>query len=91
MTITKKNISKAISNKIKLPEKYGQNILEVFIKLIKNKSKNNIIKIHKFGTFSYKKTSKRIGRNPKTGKSYEIRSFKRFAFKANNALKKTIN
>ena len=91
MTVTKKNISKEISHNAKISDKYSKKILDIFLKIIKNKSKNNIIKIHRFGTFFYKKTSKRIGRNPKTGQNYKIKPFKRFTFKANNSLKKTIN
>jgi nucleoid DNA-binding protein len=49
------------------------------------------VKISGFGAFVYKTTPRRIGRNPKTNESYEIKAFKRFVFRPSNRLKKIIN
>ena len=91
MTVTKKNISTHLAKNLNISSKKGELLLESFLSIIKNHSKKNAIKISNFGTFKYKITPKRIGRNPKTGLAYDIDSFKRFTFKPNNGLKKTIN
>ena len=57
--------------------------------LIDNKSSN--ININKFGTFSYKKTPKRIGRNPKTLEKFLIKSRQKLTFKPSDIIKETIN
>jgi nucleoid DNA-binding protein len=49
------------------------------------------VKISGFGSFVYKTTPKRIGRNPNTNESYEIKAFKRLVFKPSSRLKKIIN
>lgn len=57
--------------------------------LIDNRDRN--ININKFGTFSYKKTPKRIGRNPKTHQEFEIKARKKLSFKSSQEIKHSIN
>jgi nucleoid DNA-binding protein len=65
-------------------------------------TKNNIINYLKknsslsvelsgFGTFSFKKTPKRAGRNPKTKDSYIIPELYKLNFKPSNKVKEQIN
>ena len=89
--MTKKNIAKLISKKIHIPESNASNILEYFLLNIKNNAQNKSIKINNFGSFQYKTTPKRVGRNPKTGEVHEIKSFQRFIFKPSINLKLFIN
>ena len=46
-------------------------------------AKLNKVKLSGFGTFSFKKTPNRIGRNPKTGNSYIIPALNKINFKKN--------
>ncbi len=90
MSVTKKDLAKNISNKLGLSRKDSLFFVQNFFKaLINNKSKS--ININKFGTFSYKKTPKRIGRNPKTLEEFSIKSRQRLTFQPSDKIKQTIN
>ena len=90
MSLTKKDLAKNISDKLGLSQKDSLFFVQNFFKaLIDNKSKN--ININKFGTFSYKKTPKRIGRNPKTLEEFSIKSRLRLTFQPSDKVKQTIN
>tara|TARA_E500000178_G_C16971235_1_gene731017 strand:- start:136 stop:408 length:273 start_codon:yes stop_codon:yes gene_type:complete len=88
---TKAAISKKLSKDCGTSLKESSLILEYLILLIKKNSKNKIIKINKFGTFYYKKTVKRIGRNPLTKKEHHIKSFLKLNFKASKRVKDILN
>ena len=90
MSLTKKDLAKNISNKLGLSQKDSLFFVQNFFKaLTDNKSKN--ININKFGTFSYKKTPGRIGRNPKTLEKFLIKSRRRLTFKPSDKIKHTMN
>ena len=91
MSLTKRNISKNISNELNRPVNDCLEIVDSFINLIKVNSLKNKVKINKFGTFEYKRTPKRLGRNPKTKQEFTINSFRRFVFSSAIELKKIIN
>ena len=69
----------------------GSKILESFILLIKSKAKSNTVKVSGFGSFSFKKTPNRLGRNPKTKESYIIPQLNKLNFKPSNKIKRDIN
>ena len=50
-----------------------------------------IFKIDNFGSFKILKKGRRIGRNPRTKKEYEISPRKIVTFKTSNFLKEKIN
>ena len=90
MSVTKKDLAKNISQRLGLSYKDSLFFVQNFFKaLIDNKSKN--ININKFGTFSYKKTPRRIGRNPKTLEEFSIKSRQRLTFQPSDKIKQTIN
>lgn len=91
MTLKKKDISIRLRRNLNISTNDSNLFINNFIKIIKNNSKKSIIKIHKFGSFRYKNTPRRMGRNPKTGELYSIEESRRLCFKPNNRLKKTIN
>ena len=91
MSLTKRNIAKNISNELNRPVNDCLEIVDSFINLIKVNSLKNKVKINKFGTFEYKRTPKRLGRNPKTKQEFTINSFRRFVFSSAIELKKIIN
>ena len=90
MTVTKKNLVTNISKKLGLSQKDSLFFVQHFFKmLIDNKTSN--ININKFGTFSYKKTPKRIGRNPKTLQEFKIKPRQKLSFKPSEDIKRNIN
>ena len=91
MNFSKTNIIKNISNKSLVSSGDAKSILESFLSLIKNKSKSKLVKLSGFGSFSYKKTPERLGRNPKTQDSYIIPELNKLNFKPSNKIKENIN
>ena len=91
MSFSKSNIVKNITKKSKVSAGEAVNILESFLLLVKNKSKLRSVKLSNFGSFSFKKTPKRSGRNPKTNDSYIIPELNKLNFKPSNKLKEKIN
>ena len=89
MSITKKKISKDISSKIDITERESLDILEAFISDIKTMSQKKLM-ISNFGVFYVKTTKKRIGRNPKTKKEYDIFPSRKLSFIPSNYVKKYI-
>ena len=73
-----------------LSQKDSLFFVQHFFKILVDNKTNNI-NINRFGTFSYKKTPKRIGRNPKTLKEFQIKPRYKITFKASEEIKKNIN
>jgi integration host factor subunit alpha len=89
---SKKNIASNIFKQIGLPVSYATKILDDVISiLISNIVIKKTIKIKNFGTFSLKKKSKRIGRNPKSKIEHEITERNVVAFYSAEDLKKKMN
>ena len=91
MSITKKNIIKNINKETAVSIEDATILLESFLLLVKKHAKLNKVKLSRFGTFCFKKTPKRIGRNPKTSDSYIIPELNKLNFKPSNILKDKIN
>ena len=90
--INKNNLSKNISSKIGLPDKYSEIIINDLIDILINFLKNNeLLKIKSFGTFKVLKKKSRIGRNPRTKEIFKINSRKVVNFSASTNLKNKIN
>ena len=91
MNVSKINIIKNITKKSLVSAGDAKNILESFLIAIKNKSKSRVVKLASFGSFSFKRTPKRLGRNPKTKDSYIIPQYNKLNFKPSNKIKENIN
>ena len=90
MSLTKKDLANNISKKLGLSKKDSLFLVHNFFRtLIENKNKH--INISNFGTFIYKKTPTRIGRNPKTLQEFKIRSRQKLTFKPSDEVKQSIN
>jgi len=88
----KKNIIKSIFLNIGISSLYASKIVNDLISiLISNLSLNKNLKIKNFGTFKLQKKNKRMGRNPKSKKSYEITERKIVSFNTAENLMKKIN
>jgi nucleoid DNA-binding protein len=91
MNLSKKNIIKNVCFGTNISYGEAASIMESFLLLIKTKSKSKTVKITSFGSFSFKKTPKRLGRNPKTKDSYIIPELVKLNFKPSNKIKEKIN
>ena len=91
MNFCKTNIIKNISKESLVSSGDAKSILESFLSLIKNKSKSRLVKLSGFGSFGFKKTPERLGRNPKTKDSYIIPEHNKLNFKPSNKIKENIN
>ena len=91
MPISKRDIARSISEKSSSNKIQSSKILECFLDIIKKNSKHKHVKISGFGTFYYKKTPKRVGRNPKTKESYIIAPMKKLYLSTSNGVKKQLN
>jgi nucleoid DNA-binding protein len=91
MNLSKSGIVKNISRKSLVSAAESKFILESFLSIIKNSSKLRPVKLSSFGTFSFKKTPKRLGRNPKTKDSYIIPELHKLNFKPSNKIKENLN
>ena len=90
MSLTKRDLAKNISNNLRLSKKDSLFLVQIFFEtLIENKSRN--ICINNFGTFIFKRTPKRIGRNPKTLQEFKIRPRQKLTFKPSDEVKQNIN
>jgi len=90
LTVTKKNLVTNISKKLGLSQKDSLFFINSFFKSIIDNHRHGI-NISNFGSFIYKKTPKRIGRNPKTLEEFEIKARKKLTFKPAEEIKKSIN
>jgi len=91
MNVSKDEIVKNISKKSSVSARDARNILESFLALIKNKSKLTSVKLSSFGSFRFKKTPKRFGRNPNTKDSYIIPEMNKLNFRPSNKIKENLN
>ena len=90
MSLTKKDLANNISKKLGLSKKDSLFLVQHFFRtLIENKSKH--MNISNFGTFIYKKTPSRIGRNPKTLKEFKIKPRQKLTFRPSHEVKQNIN
>tara|TARA_Y100000816_G_scaffold280027_1_gene252940 strand:+ start:362 stop:664 length:303 start_codon:yes stop_codon:yes gene_type:complete len=92
INLTKKEIINSIYMQLGFSKNICENLLEDFFLIILNElSKNNKVKIPKFGTFSIRYKKSRIGRNPKTLEKKIISDRNVILFKPSKDLKNFIN
>ena len=91
MSLGKKDIILNISSKAHISRLNSNLLLNAFIKCIKDNSVSKDIKISNFGTFFYKKTPSRIGRNPKTKENFQIPERSKLYFLSSNRIRNFLN
>tara|TARA_B100001250_G_scaffold411752_1_gene441144 strand:- start:898 stop:1173 length:276 start_codon:yes stop_codon:yes gene_type:complete len=91
MSLGKKDIVKNISTKAQISKILSDKILNSFIRIIKSEANSQIVKISKFGTFYYKKTPSRVGRNPKTKESFLISERSKLTYISSNKIRNILN
>ena len=91
MSLAKKDIAINISNKAQISRSLCDAFLDSFISIIKSKTVTNTVKISNFGSFFYKKTPRRLGRNPKTKESYPIPEKLKLNYLSSNKVRNVLN
>jgi nucleoid DNA-binding protein len=91
MNFNKSNIVKKINKNSSISNEDSSILLESFLSFIKNHAKLSVVKLSGFGTFSFKRTPNRVGRNPKTKDSYIIPAMNKLNLKPSNKIKDQIN
>ncbi len=90
--ITRNDILKEIHSSLGIPMIFLEKILHSILEIIINElDEKNKIKISGFGTFKILNKNSRIGRNPRTGDEYEIKSRRTVVFHPSIKVKKKIN
>jgi len=91
MSLGKKDIVKNISSKAHISKITSNAILNSFLSCIKSNSKKKSIKISNFGTFYFKKTPSRVGRNPKTKETFPIKARSKLTFLSSKKVREIFN
>lgn len=89
--MTKDDIVTRVWNGLNLNKKQSTEVVETAIDLVKEVlSSGEKLKFGGFGAFEVKERKSRMGRNPKTGESAEIKAGKTIKFKAGKPLKTVV-
>ena len=90
--INKNEVLKKIYYNLGIPTAFSDKIINSILEIIiegLNESKK--VKISGLGTFKILNKKSRVGRNPKTGEKFEIKSRRTVSFYPSNKVKKIIN
>jgi|TARA_Y100001935_G_C17223760_1_gene466685 integration host factor subunit alpha len=88
--VSKKELATNISKKLSLRNNLSLEIVSIFFKFLRKNHKQNI-NIHNFGSFSYRPSPERIGRNPKTLQKFKIKARKKLSFQPSHTIKQNLN
>ena len=90
-TLTRMELSEAVFRAVGLSRNESAELVESVLEHMSDALvKGEAVKISSFGTFSVRKKSARVGRNPKTGEEVPISPRRVMTFKASNVLKNRI-
>jgi len=90
-TLTRSDLVDKITLNTGLTRQQSTDIMESMLKaLTEGLRKDKFIKLSSFGTIQVLNKSKRIGRNPKTGKEVMIQPRRSLSFRASQTLKKRV-
>jgi DNA-binding protein HU-beta len=90
-TVSKKHFAHALAKQHHLTKKQGREMLEDLIGMItKHLKKGERVKIAGLGILVVRNRAARVGRNPATGETINIKASKKVAFRASAALKMAI-
>ena len=92
INLTKKDLVNLIYMQVGFSKQISENLIDDFFKtLIDNLKIEKKLKLTKFGTFSIRQKSSRLGRNPKTKEEKLISQRNVVLFKPSNEFKDFIN
>ena len=91
-TLTRMHLSEAVFSEVGLSRYESSQLVEAVLDHISAALiRNEVVKISSFGTFSTRKKSPRIGRNPKTGAEAEITERRVITFRPSQLMKDRVN
>jgi integration host factor subunit alpha len=91
-TITRAQLSEAVYQEVGLSRNESAELLESVLAQVSDAlARGESVKISSFGSFSVRRKSQRIGRNPKTGEEVPILPRRVLVFRPSQVLKSQIN
>ena len=91
-TLTRADLAEAVMQKIGLPRKESQDMVEFVLgEICVSLERGDGVKLSSFGTFGIREKGERLGRNPKTGEEVPITPRRVLVFRASNIMKTRIN
>jgi integration host factor subunit alpha len=91
-TITRADLSEAVSQKVGLSRTESSRLIELVLKEITDcLARGETVKLSSFGSFVVRKKGQRIGHNPRTGKEVPISARRVTVFKSSPIFKQQIN
>ncbi|WP_179850357.1 integration host factor subunit alpha [Candidatus Pelagibacter communis] len=92
INLTKKDLVNLIYMQLGFSKQVSENLIEDFFQtIIENLSKEKVLKLSKFGTFSIRQKKSRVGRNPKTKEEAMISKRDVVLFKPSKEFKNFVN
>ncbi len=86
--MTRADLAQEIFERVGLPKREAQEIIEIILKTMMDALKEGeTVKISGFGTFTVRKKTPRMGRNPRTGEEIEISARRVVTFRPSNLLR----
>lgn len=91
-TLTRADLSEAVFKAVGLSRNESAQLVEdILEEICAALSRGETVKLSSFGTFSVRKKSQRMGRNPKTGHEVPIAPRRVLVFRPSHVLKSMIN
>jgi integration host factor subunit alpha len=91
-TLTRADLSEAVFKEVGLSRnESAQLVEEILEEICAALSRGETVKLSSFGTFSVRRKSQRMGRNPKTGHEVPIAPRRVLVFRPSHVLKSMIN
>ena len=91
-TVTRADLYDAVYRELGLSRSEAVDLVELVLKEITDcVARGEQVKLSSFGTFTVRKKSRRMGRNPKTGVDVPIAARRVAVFKASGILKRQVN
>ena len=91
-TITRADLSEAVYQEVGLSRNESTQLLETVLEEISGAlTRDEVVKISSFGSFSVRQKGRRVGRNPKTGEEVPILPRRVLVFRPSQVLKARIN
>ena len=84
-------ISKNLSKKKGYSILFSQKLVDELIDILKDQIKKDGLNLKNIGSFKIVNKNERVGRNPKTGESFIIKSRKSIIFKPSKKILETLN
>ena len=91
MSFGKKDIIENIKSKAQISQDTSKELFEIFLYFVTKTPKTKIVKISNFGSFYFKNTPERLGRNPKTKEEFIISNRSKLFFKPSYKIRSIIN